>query len=188
MESSNLIRKYAASDILNRLDIIITYYPNFLQLIEGYEKSLSIIIREEKAYARKCDQGDVGVRVMVSRSDDPTANMAMDNISILQSIQDGNLSNIMSDDDSDVIGQYQWEVDTLHAMKDDYHILNNTISFLDPEEANVFTQYLVAGRKTEKLAYDMDIKPGALRMKISRSKKTVLDTAKELLNKKYHIA
>lgn len=188
MDSSNLIKKYAASDIMSRMDIIISYYPNFLQLVEGYEKSLSIIIREEKKYAKKSNKGELGIRVMTSGTGDPTAEAAFDNIMILESIQNGDLNMIMSDEDSTVIEQYQWEVDTLHEMKDDYHILNNTISFLEPEEADVFIKYLLSGRKTEKLAYDLDIKPDALRMKICRSKKTVFEAANSLLKRKYHIA
>ena len=50
---ANIVEQYAGADVPARIELLIKYYPNFIRLVEGYEQSLSFIIKEEKAYARK---------------------------------------------------------------------------------------------------------------------------------------
>ena len=49
-EEANIVEQYADADTSGRIDILIKYYPNFLRLVEGYEQSLSYIIKQEKEY------------------------------------------------------------------------------------------------------------------------------------------
>ena len=62
--------------------------------MEGYEQSLSFIIKEEKAYARKSAMEDLGVRVQTSGTGAPTAaKAAIENVMIMEAIQKGKLEN-----------------------------------------------------------------------------------------------
>ncbi len=65
--------------------------------MEGYEQSLSFIIKEEKAYARRSAQGDLGVKVQTSGTSDPTAKAAIENIMIMEAIQKGDLESVTSE-------------------------------------------------------------------------------------------
>ena len=76
---ANIVEQYAGADVPARIELLIKYYPNFIRLVEGYEQSLSFIIKEEKAYARKSAMGDLGVRVQTSGTCDPTAKAVIDN-------------------------------------------------------------------------------------------------------------
>ena len=93
--------------------------------MEGYEQSLSFIIKEEKAYARKSVMGDLGVRVQTSGTSDPTAKEAIENIMIMEAIQKGNLESVTSELDEQVVIKYQKEVVTIQNMREDYQILRN---------------------------------------------------------------
>ena len=77
---ANIVEQYAGADVPARIELLIKYYPNFIRLVEGYEQSLSFIIKEEKAYARKSVMGDLGVRVQTSGTGDPTAKAAIENV------------------------------------------------------------------------------------------------------------
>ena len=90
---ANIVEQYAGADVPARIELLIKYYPNFIRLVEGYEQSLSFIIKEEKAYARKSVMGDLGVRVQTSGTSDPTAKEAIENIMIMEAIQKGKLEN-----------------------------------------------------------------------------------------------
>ena len=46
-DEANIVTKYADADMDERVNILINYYPNFMQLVEGYERSLQIIIKQE---------------------------------------------------------------------------------------------------------------------------------------------
>ena len=82
-EEANIVEKYADADTSERIDILIKYYPNFLRLVEGYEQSLSFIIKQEKEYKHRASRGDLGVWVQTSGISDPIAREAIDNIMIM---------------------------------------------------------------------------------------------------------
>ena len=51
-DEANIVEQYADSDVGKRIDILIRYYPNFIRLVEGFEQSLSFIIKQEKEMKR----------------------------------------------------------------------------------------------------------------------------------------
>lgn len=104
---ANLVEQYAGADVPARIELLIKYYPNFIRLVEGYEQSLSFIIKEEKAYARKSVMGDLGVRVQTSGTGDPTAKAAIENVMIMEAIQKGNLESVTSELDEQVVMCYR---------------------------------------------------------------------------------
>ncbi|MGO4972416.1 hypothetical protein ACTQ56_10635 [[Clostridium] aminophilum] len=62
-DEANIVELYAGADVSGRIDILIRFYPNFMRLVEGYEQSLSFIIKEEKARKHRQAKGDLGIRV-----------------------------------------------------------------------------------------------------------------------------
>ena len=124
-DEANIVKQYEDANVSGRIEILIKYYPNFIRLVEGYEQSLSFIIKEEKAYARKSAMGDIGVRVQTSGTGDPTAKAAIENVMIMEAIQKGNLESVTSELDEQVVIKYQKEVVTIQNMREDYQILRN---------------------------------------------------------------
>lgn len=104
---------------------------------------------------------------------------------IMEAIRSGDLSSIIRDLDDEVSRLHEAEVATLQNMKEDYSVLQSTFYYLDPDAADTFVKYLECGRKTEKLAYDLDIKPEALKMQMCRTKKTIMEQTAAILNRKY---
>ena len=109
-EEANIVEQYADADTSGRIDILIKYYPNFLRLVEGYEQSLSYIIKQEKEYKHRAARGDLGVRVQTSEISDPTAREAIDNIMIMDAIRSGDLKSIIRDLDEEVMQLHETEV------------------------------------------------------------------------------
>ena len=66
-DEANIVEQYADSDIGERIDILIKYYPNFIRLVEGFERNLGFIIKQEKEMKRRAAIGELGVRVQNSR-------------------------------------------------------------------------------------------------------------------------
>ncbi len=65
-DEANIVQRYADSDVGERIEILIKHYPNFIRLVEGYEQSLSFIIKQEKECKRRAALGERGVRVQTS--------------------------------------------------------------------------------------------------------------------------
>ena len=153
---ANIVEQYAGADVPARIELLIKYYPNFIRLVEGYEQSLSFIIEE-----------------------------AIENVMIMEAIQKGNLESVTSELDEQVVMKYQREVVTIQNMREDYQILRNQFFYLEPEDVDSFEKYLQCGRHTEKLAYELDIKPEALKMQMCRIKKVVFEQTSSILIRKY---
>lgn len=184
-DEANIVKQYEDADVSERIEILIRYYPNFTRLVEGYEQNLTFIIKEEKAYRHRQAKGELGVRVQTSGKSDPTAREAIDNVMIMEAIRSGDLSGVLKDLDDEVTRIHEAEVATLQNMKEDYSVLQSTFYYLDPDAADTFAKYLQCGRKTEKLAYELDIKPEALKMQMCRVKKTIVEQTAGILNRKY---
>ena len=135
-EEANIVKQYEEANVSGRIEILIKYYPNFIRLVEGYEQSLSFIIKEEKAYKHRQAKGELGVRVQTSGMSDPTAREAIDNIMIMDAIRAGDLSSIIRDLDEEVSKLHEAEVATLQNMKEDHSVLQSTFYYLDPDAAD----------------------------------------------------
>ena len=116
---ANIVEQYADSDIGERIAILIRYYPNFIRLVEGFEQSLSFIIKQEKEMKRRAAIGELGVRVQNSHISDPMAREAIDNIMIMEAIKKGELGSMISELDEDIRALHEMEVQTIRDMKED---------------------------------------------------------------------
>ena len=118
-DEASIVEQYADSDVGKRIDILIRYYPNFIRLVEGFEQSLSFIIKQEKEMKRRAAIGELGVRVQNSHISDPTAREAIDNIMIMEAIKKGELGSVISELDEDVRILHEMEIRTIRDMKED---------------------------------------------------------------------
>lgn len=180
-EEANIVEQYAYADTSGRIDILIKYYPNFLRLVEGYEQSLSFIIKQEKEYKHRVSRGDLGVRVQTSGISDPTAREAIDNIMIMDAIRSGDLKSIIRDLDEEVMQLHETEVRTLRNMKEDFSIFKNSFFYLEPESAELFEKYLMTCRRVERLATELDIPTEALKQQVHRMKRVVVEQTSGVL-------
>ena len=116
-DEANIVEQYADSDVGKRIAILIRYYPNFIRLVEGFEQSLSFIIKQEKEMKRRAAIGELGVRVQNSHISDPTAREAIDNIMIMEAIKKGELGSMILELDEDIRALHEMEVQTIRDMK-----------------------------------------------------------------------
>ena len=89
MARRNIVERYIRADIEKRVEIILDNYGMFNRILDGYEQSLSIVIRNERDYNRKRLLGDSGIRVQTSNIGDITAQTAVENVTIQRAIHDG---------------------------------------------------------------------------------------------------
>ena len=81
MAKASIIEIYARADAAERVDIICKNYSNFIGNADGYTEGLRYMIESEKAYNRKKNHGDLGVRVQTSGvHSDITADTAISNV------------------------------------------------------------------------------------------------------------
>lgn len=89
MARRNIVERYIRADIEKRVEIILDNYGMFNRILDVYEQSLSVVIRNERDYNRKRLLGDSGIRVQTSNIGDITAQTVVENVTIQQAIHDG---------------------------------------------------------------------------------------------------
>lgn len=52
-----IVEKYAMADIKGGIEIILDTYPNFLEIMDGFEESLKYLILNDRRAARRRSMG-----------------------------------------------------------------------------------------------------------------------------------
>ena len=68
---ANIVRRYAKSEPVERIDIICAHYENFTSIIDSFEVGVFHLISSEKAYNRQKRKGDLGVRIQDGKGLNP---------------------------------------------------------------------------------------------------------------------
>lgn len=177
------IKKYADADVNGRLEIILKNYPRFMQMVDGYEQCLSIIIRNEREYNRSRKGEDLGVRVQTSRLSNPTERQAIENVSIQEAIRAGDVEAALKG--ADDYEKHAVEIKTLVNMREDYQILTNQFLFLEDKEGVMFSDYISKRRSVAAIADDEGLAYETIRWRLKETRKLIKRNASEFLVCKY---
>lgn len=182
-EIQSIVDKYRIADLDTRVDIIFRNYARFNRMVEGFEKCLSIVIRNEREHKRRKERGDLGIRVQTSNVSDVTADTAVENVSIQEAIHDGDYDTALKGSEYYFI--HKAEIKTLLDMRDDYEIVCSQVESLDDDERIFLERYIVERESFFTIADDVNLSPEAVKSRIKRTKKIVKEGAMLFLEQKY---
>lgn len=171
----SIVEAYADASIEKKIEIILDNFNGFNSIIDGYEKCLSIQIRNEREYNRRKNNGDLGIRVQSSGISDTTARIAIENVTIQEAIKKGNYEEALKGVDD--YAKHKREIQTLINMRDDYVIVSSQINLLQGEDLKIFQQYLSKEMKITDIAIEENRGYDALQKRLKRSRKIVKSQA-----------
>lgn len=175
MARRNIVELYGRSNVGKRVEIILDNYAMFNQLLDGYERSLSIVIRNERDFNRKRKLGDSGIRVQTSNISDITAKTAIENVSIQEAIHNGDYYEALKGADN--FTKHREEIETICRMRDDYGIVTGQLSVLQKEEYDFYLPYINGEKGCFEIAADEGLSPDAVRMRLYRYRSIVKESA-----------
>ena len=175
MARRNIVERYIRADIEKRVEIILDNYGMFNRILDGYEQSLSIVIRNERDYNRKRLLGDSGIRVQTSNIGDITAQTAVENVTIQQAIHDGDW--YAATKGADGLNKHRLEIETICQMRDDYAIVTGQLSVLQKEEYEFYLPYINGEKGCFEIAADEGLSPEAVRMRLYRYRSIVKESS-----------
>lgn len=178
-----IVDEYATADIKGRIEIILDNYPNFLEIMDGFEESLKYLIINERKMAKRRSMGDLGVRVQTSGFSDPTANAAVDSVMLTEAIRSGNM-------DAKLKGiecpeQYRKEAEVIKEMRDDYFLVKAQIKTLPWQDYRVLDSYLNGSYDLVKLAEEADCTYDGVKNRLKRARNRVRKSTALYLERKY---
>lgn len=175
MARRNIVDRYIRATVEKRVEVILDNYATFNRILDGYEKSLSIVIRNERDFNRKKQLGDSGIRVQTSNISDITAQTAIENVEIQEAIHDGDWRTATKG--SDNIFEHRLEIETIGQMRDDYDIVTGQLSALLKEEYDFYLPYINREKNCFEIAEEQGLSPEAVRMRLYRYRLIVKESA-----------
>ncbi len=123
-----IVGKYIDAGIEERIQIILENYPNFMEILDGYEESLKFLIINERRATRRKAMGDLGIKVMASGISDKTSSEAIDRVMLSEAFKSGNIDDELKD--VECPEEFLKEALTIKDMRDDYYLLKSQIKTL----------------------------------------------------------
>lgn len=171
---ASFITKYGSANPAKRIDIILDYYQEFPEIIEGQQESLFYRIKNEREYLRQSRRDDLGVRVQTSGSSNPTMREAIENLTIKAAVQgDEDMDELLQDVDQTETEEIFRELYILQKMREEYRLLNNQLLLLSSSEKRVFKLFMEGNRDFQELADVEGIQNASARRRIWQIRKKI---------------
>ncbi len=167
---ASIIKNYAKADAAGKVDIICRNYSNFIGIVDGYTEGLCYMIENEKAYNRRRNHGDLGVRVQSSGAhSDITADTAISNVITREAIIACDFSGDVLEG-VDRVEEFQSDAYTLKKMRADFELFNRQLCILGRNEQRIFKGYLSGEKDIGAIAEEEGIQYESAAQKVRRAK------------------
>ena len=96
------IDRYTGGEPAQQFDFLYENYSILDEILRDYREDIIMEVIEQKTYNRRSQDGDLGVRVQVSRgTSNPTMKQAINHLTIAQAIDEGFLDEDFFEDTDD---------------------------------------------------------------------------------------
>ena len=168
------LQNYSEADPEGRLRIMMGNYAVFPKLIRRAEKKVFYKITVERAYMKSHNSVELGIRVQTSWLPDPTADEALDRVTLEDAIRTGKYDHslVRGLDNAD---EYAAAIRTINAMRMDYDLLSEIIEDLREKDSRVIKQYLVEGKLFKEIADSEGRTYDAIKKRIEKIRAEIRD-------------
>ena len=176
----NFLKKYRKADPDGRLSLMFENYKDFPKIIHKAEKKTTYKIKTEREFLRSHIRGELGVRVQTSKKSDPTADEAVDNVSLEEAFANGKICGglLKGIENSSV---YEADIRIISIMKMDYMLLQDIIEDLDEGDSKIIKDYLLEGKLYREMAVDEHISYDGIKKRMERIRGDIRDEIIECL-------
>ena len=153
-------------------------YENFSilqELLDDYREDIIAEVIEQKAYNRRTQSGDLGVRIQVSMGiGNPTMNHAIEHMTIAQAIDKGLLDEEFFED-TDNRQELIRKVSCYHRVNTDLEIFTSKLRTMNLKDQNIIRPYLLREKSIDDLAVDLGIDYRSAVKHVYRIKKRLIE-------------
>ena len=151
------IDEYIGVEPAEQFEFIYTHFSIMKNLLTDYREDLISEVMEQKAYNRRAENGDLGVRVQISIGiSSPTEKQAICHMSIEKAIVDGILDEDFFED-TDNQEELIRKVTCYHAVNEDVKTFTSKLGSLEQRDQKILRPYILGQKSMTELAEDMGI-------------------------------
>lgn len=181
-EIMKIIENYSRLPNGKKIEAILDDYAIFDRIIAGIESDLIIDICDERAYFRRKQLGDTGVRVQTSAVSNIPFSIVAERNEVEKAVKAGDYFTALKGiKENDV---YIERMNTLYQLQDDYKIVTARIGFLQPEEYQIYTNYLYRKKSVVELADEIGLSYEAYTTRIYRYRVNVKKSSLKAMDKR----
>lgn len=177
-----IIENYGNLPNGKKIEAILDDYAIFDRIIAGIENDLIIDICDERAYSRRRQIGDTGVRVQTSGISDIPFSIVAERDEVEKAVKTGDYFTALKGIKENAV--YIRRMNTLYQLQDDYKIVSARVGFLQPEEYQIYTRYLNKVKPVLELVDEVGISYEAYTSRIYRYRIAVKKYSLEAMNKR----
>ena len=169
------IDRYIGGAPEQQFDFIYENYSIIGEILRDYREELIKEVIEQKAYNRRAENGDLGVRIMVSMGiSNPTMNQAMEHVAVAQAIDEGWLDEDFFEDTDDKQELIR-KVTCYHRVNTDLEIFTSKLGTMCLKDQNIIRPYLLREKSMDELAMDLGIDYRSAVKHVYRIKKRLIE-------------
>lgn len=180
-----MVDEYPSADNKRRVDIILSNFQNFPEIMYGYEESLKFLIINERKSERRKTMGNLGVRVQTSGTSDKTANEAIESVMLSEALRSGMIEEELRD--IECPEKYLKEAEGISDMREDFALIKALVKTLPWPEYQVMHSYLTETHDLIKIADATNSTYEAVRNRIKKARQKIRRDSELYFNKKYYI-
>lgn len=151
------IDRYAGGEPAEQFDFLYENFSILQELLKDYREELITEVIEQKAYNRRSQSGDLGVRIQVSMGiSNPTMNKAIEHMTVAQAIDEGLLDEDFFED-TDNRQELIRKVTCYHRVNTDLEIFTSKLGTMCLKDQNIIRPYLLREKSMDDLAVDLGI-------------------------------
>lgn len=169
------IDRYAGGEPAEQFDFLYENFSILQELLKDYREELIMEVIEQKAYNRRSQNGDLGVRIQVSMGiGNPTMNKAIEHMTVAQAIDEGLLDEDFFEDTDDKQELIR-KVTCYYRVNADLEIFTSKLGTMCLKDQNIIRPYLLREKSMDDLAVDLGIDYRSAVKHVYRIKKRLIE-------------
>lgn len=175
MARKSIVKSYSTATVEKRIEIILDNYSVFDRMLDGFERSIFLVIRTEREEKRNRERCDLGIRVQTSNISDITGDTASNEADLERAIHEGDWMSAIKGAIN--LEKHRREIETVHMMRRDYELVTEQFGCLKPRQYRLLERYLGGEEDPLDIAEDIGITVEALRSRVYRYRVRVKENA-----------
>jgi len=169
------IERYAGGEPEAQFDFLYENFAVLAEMLKDFREEIITEVMEQKAYNRRSQNGDLGVRIQVSMgTSNPTMNKAIEHVTVAQAIDEGLLDEDFFEDTDDRQALIQ-KITSYHRVNRDLETFTSKIATMTLKDQQIIRPYLSKEKTMEELADDMGIEYRSAVKHVYRIKKRLIE-------------
>lgn len=164
---------YCSKSCEERVDFILSNYGQMDQLIRAKTESLVYVISNQRAYNRKKDADELGVRIQTSRVfRSMTEEEAIERVMLNESIENGEIAEELKEG-IDNLKEINEAIFDIRLLRNEYKLIECHVNSLSLESKKIIVPYLKRETNVCKLAAKLCIEGSSVKQRTYRIRKQI---------------